>query len=182
MPARAASAVGDSRPSSSPTDAANPTRPFTILMVDDNRINLQLLVTYMNRNRHTYETATNGLEAVETYKSHLLSHPQSPRPPSPSDASSAAAFESVVVSPSERPKAFDVVLMDISMPIMDGLEATRNIRQYERERGLKPSTVIALTGLASATAQQEAFSSGIDLFLTKPVRLKELTKILERVG
>ncbi|KAK1585410.1 hsp90-like protein [Colletotrichum navitas] len=77
---------------------------------------------------------------------------------------------------------FQFVLMDISMPIMDGFEATRRIRALEMEQGLTRCHIFALTGLASASAQQEAFASGIDLFLTKPVRLKELSKILETKG
>ena len=70
--------------------------------------------------------------------------------------------------------------MDISMPVMDGFEATRRIRAYERENGLQPVAIFALSGLASASAQQEAQESGIDLFLTKPVRLKELSLILQQ--
>lgn len=65
------------------------------------------------------------------------------------------------------------------MPVMDGLEATRRIRSYEKQNELQPALIIALTGLASAKTQQEAFASGIDLFLTKPVPLKELGRILE---
>ncbi|KAI8181232.1 hypothetical protein K4K54_006804 [Colletotrichum sp. SAR 10_86] len=74
------------------------------------------------------------------------------------------------------------ILMDISMPVMDGFEATRRIRAHEMAHGLSRCNIFALTGLASAGAQQEAFASGIDLFLTKPVRLKELSKILETRG
>ncbi|KAK1975452.1 hsp90-like protein [Colletotrichum cereale] len=77
---------------------------------------------------------------------------------------------------------FQYVLMDISMPVMDGFEATRRMRAIETEQGLARCHIFALTGLASASAQQEAFASGIDLFLTKPVRLKELSKILETEG
>ncbi|KAK1995014.1 hypothetical protein LX36DRAFT_583277 [Colletotrichum falcatum] len=77
---------------------------------------------------------------------------------------------------------FRFILMDISMPVMDGFEATRRIRAIETEQGLMRCHIFALTGLASASAQQEAFASGIDLFLTKPVRLKELSKILETKG
>ncbi|KAF5655166.1 hexose transporter [Fusarium sp. NRRL 25303] len=62
------------------------------------------------------------------------------------------------------------IFMDISMPVMDGLEATRRIRRYERENELEPALIIALTGLASKETQQEAFNSGMDLFLTKPPR------------
>lgn len=67
---------------------------------------------------------------------------------------------------------------DISMPLMDGLESTRKIRQLERAEKIKPATVIALTGLASATTQREAIASGMDIFLTKPVNLKSLQRIL----
>jgi CheY-like chemotaxis protein len=64
------------------------------------------------------------------------------------------------------------------MPVMNGIESTRGIRKLERERGQKPAMIIALTGLASANIRQEAFSSGINLFLTKPVRFNELRKFL----
>ncbi|KAK1621688.1 hsp90-like protein [Colletotrichum phormii] len=77
---------------------------------------------------------------------------------------------------------YHCILMDISMPVMDGFEATRRIRAIESKENLSRCLIIALTGLASANAQQEAFASGIDLFLTKPVRLKELSKILENKG
>jgi CheY-like chemotaxis protein len=65
------------------------------------------------------------------------------------------------------------------MPVMDGLESTRKIRTFEFSTRSRPSIIVALTGMSSASAQQEAFASGIDIFLTKPVRLKELKKIFE---
>lgn len=80
------------------------------------------------------------------------------------------------------PGHYQCVLMDISMPVMDGFEATRQIRAFEREMRLVPAAIFALSGLASADAQQEAFASGIDLFLAKPVRLKELSSILTTRG
>lgn len=69
-------------------------------------------------------------------------------------------------------------IADISMPVMDGMAASREIRKHERSVGQKACTIIALTGLGSADSQQEAFSSGIDLYLTKPVRLNHLRSIL----
>lgn len=67
------------------------------------------------------------------------------------------------------------------MPIMDGLESTRHIRDLERKLSLGPISIFALTGLASAKTQKEAFASGIDIFLTKPVRFTDLAKhLLER--
>ena len=77
------------------------------------------------------------------------------------------------------PRECKCVFMDISMPVMDGLAATRAIRSYERAKKVQPALIVALTGLASAENQQEAFSSGVDLFLTKPVKLKELSAILK---
>lgn len=68
------------------------------------------------------------------------------------------------------------------MPVMDGMEATRGIRQYESEQSLKPATIIALTGLASDAAQQEAFDSGFDLYMIKPVKFQALGEILKKHG
>ena len=69
--------------------------------------------------------------------------------------------------------------VDVSMPIMDGLEASRLIRAFEQQQKLTPVLIIALTGLGSSSAQDDAFASGVNLFLTKPVRLKELGRVLE---
>lgn len=125
-------------------------KPLRLLLVDDNKINLQLLVRYCKSKKHDYVTAEDGVEAVQAFCAHQL----------------------------EAATKFDFVCMDISMPRMDGLEATRKIRAFEQGNGMEASKVIALTGLASAEAQQEAFSSGVDQFMTKPVRLRELGEVL----
>lgn len=79
-----------------------------------------------------------------------------------------------------QPNHFKAILMDISMPVMDGLEATRRIRAYEQKTQLPAVTILALTGLSSeSTHQEEALGSGVDVFLTKPVRLKALSEVLE---
>jgi CheY-like chemotaxis protein len=72
----------------------------------------------------------------------------------------------------------EVVLMDINMPVMDGFEAARAIRRFEHANGSPRATIIAVTALGDTTAQEQAFASGMDLFLTKPVKLKEVTAIL----
>jgi CheY-like chemotaxis protein len=69
--------------------------------------------------------------------------------------------------------------MDISMPVMDGMTSTRLIREYEMDNNLTPSHIIALTGLTSASAKLEAWTSGVDDFLTKPVDFKKLEQLME---
>lgn len=64
------------------------------------------------------------------------------------------------------------------MPVMDGITATFLLREYEAINSLRRVPVIALTGLASATARNEAFESGIDQFLTKPFSFPKLKKII----
>ena len=69
---------------------------------------------------------------------------------------------------------------------MNGFEATRAIRDIEEARrhnhkqdGPSPALIIALTGLASSRDQSEAFTSGVDLFMTKPVSFKEVGRLLD---
>ncbi|KAK5745893.1 hypothetical protein LTR17_001022 [Elasticomyces elasticus] len=151
LPSGGARLIGDS-PTSPPTENTGVQRKASIpmLLVDDNPINLQLLVTYAKKEGHPKITAPDGMQAVEAYKAACLA--------------------------GDKP---EVILMDISMPVMNGFEATRRIRKFEQQQGIHPAHIIALTGLGSAEAQQEAFSSGVDLYLTKPVRLKELTRVLK---
>jgi CheY-like chemotaxis protein len=75
------------------------------------------------------------------------------------------------------------------MPVMNGFEASQRIRQFERENSdlitsSKPSwypvTIAALTGLDSEDAQKEAFASGIDTFLTKPVSRQNIRSLFEK--
>ncbi len=77
-----------------------------------------------------------------------------------------------------NPAACSVILMDISMPVMDGLESTRAIRAYEKQQGLNSSIILIITGLASAHVQSETKLSGADMYLAKPVGLKELDTVV----
>ncbi|EXL39750.1 hypothetical protein FOCG_17661 [Fusarium oxysporum f. sp. radicis-lycopersici 26381] len=80
----------------------------------------------------------------------------------------------------ETPGQFKCVLMDISMPVMDGLEATRQIRAFERYSGIAASKILAITGLGSESTREEATRSGVDVFITKPVKLRELEVVINR--
>lgn len=74
-----------------------------------------------------------------------------------------------------RSEAFDLVLMDMQMPQMDGLSATRAIRSLESERGGERRTpVVMLTANAMAAHREQAHAAGADLHLTKPITANAL--------
>jgi signal transduction histidine kinase len=75
-----------------------------------------------------------------------------------------------------RGKDYDLILMDVQMPEMDGLEATRFIR---RQRGSQP-VIIALTANAMLGDREECLQSGMDDYISKPVRLDELMRLLKK--
>ena len=72
---------------------------------------------------------------------------------------------------------YDVVLMDLQMPVMDGLETTRQMRMIEQFADMP---VIAMTANVMATDREQCFAAGMNDFMSKPVRLQELReKILQ---
>ncbi|OJJ68218.1 hypothetical protein ASPBRDRAFT_199354 [Aspergillus brasiliensis CBS 101740] len=117
-----------------------------VLIVDDNDINLKILATFLRKIGCSYETASNGLAALEKYKSST--------------------------------KPFDYILMDISMPIMDGIVSSNKIREYEEQHSLPRAAIMAVTGVASSEMQQQAFAAGIDDYLVKPLSLHDLKRIM----
>lgn len=76
---------------------------------------------------------------------------------------------------------FDIIVMDREMPVMDGLEATRNIRQIEEKYDLKRTPIIALTAHAFTQHKEECLAAGCDEFLSKPVKKRELLHVVEKV-
>lgn len=74
----------------------------------------------------------------------------------------------------------DLVLMDMHMPVMDGIKATEAIRQWERDTWREPLPIIALTASAFAADQQCCLNAGMDDFLTKPLSLDALSRVLEK--
>ncbi|KAL8719851.1 MAG: hypothetical protein Q9225_003204 [Loekoesia sp. 1 TL-2023] len=130
-------------------------RPPRILLVDDNKINLRLLETFMRKRKYQFvDSAEDGSVAVEAAKSHA--------------------------------QGYDIIFMDLSMPVMNGFEATRAIRELEKARepsryahAPRPAMIVALTGLASGRDHGEAFACGVDLYMTKPVSFKEVGRLLD---
>ena len=76
-----------------------------------------------------------------------------------------------------RSRSFDVVLMDVQMPVMDGLEATRELRRRERR-----VPVLGLTAHATADRRQQCLDAGMNAVLNKPVMLEDLHLALETLA
>ncbi len=88
------------------------------------------------------------------------------------------AVENGQLAVREAKKAcYDVILMDVQMPVMDGLEATRKIRDHERQHG-GHQCIIALTALAMRGDREKCLQAGMDDYLTKPVEKADLIDIL----
>lgn len=77
---------------------------------------------------------------------------------------------------------FDLVLMDMQMPIMDGYTATRLIRQWEQATQRQPVIIAALTAHALSGDSQKSIAAGCNLHLTKPLRKGKLLDMLQEVG
>ena len=74
---------------------------------------------------------------------------------------------------------FDLVLMDMQMPVMDGLTATAAIRRHEADHGLARTPVVMLTANAMAEHVEAGRAAGADAHLTKPVTM---TSLLSAIG
>jgi len=81
----------------------------------------------------------------------------------------------------EKAKAarFDLILMDINMPMMDGYEAMRRIRQWEQARGLTRTPIIAFTASSFEEDVQQAIKNGADLHVSKPVKKEALAAAIK---
>ncbi|WP_297341950.1 PAS domain-containing sensor histidine kinase [Pseudophaeobacter sp.] len=84
----------------------------------------------------------------------------------------AVAYETYVAA------EFDLILMDLSMPVMGGLEAARRIRQHETDTGRANCKIVALTANAQKSDVKACYEAGMDGFLTKPFRKSELLAYL----
>ena len=77
-----------------------------------------------------------------------------------------------------RSEAPDLILMDMSLPVMDGWEATRILKAEEATRSIP---VVALTAHAMSTDREKAFEAGCDAYETKPIELPRLLETMEKL-
>ena len=76
---------------------------------------------------------------------------------------------------------FDIVLMDVQMPELDGIETTKIIRESENYRHVQNIPIIALTAYAMAGDKDKCLAAGMDSYLAKPVDIKALAKRLKNL-
>jgi signal transduction histidine kinase/CheY-like chemotaxis protein len=141
-------------PAAPPRALPTPTsRAMRALLAEDNDINAVIAQKALRRLGFEVERARDGEEAARL--AGAATRGQTPR--------------------------FDVVLMDIKMPGIDGYEAARGIRRIERETGASPVALVALTANAMVEDRRASVAAGFDEFLTKPVDLARLAETIERV-
>jgi CheY-like chemotaxis protein len=95
------------------------------------------------------------------------------------DGDEALRLASPIAPLESRP--FDVILMDLKMPGLDGYEATRRLRRLEAASGWSPTPIVALTANAFDERRGSPTAAGFDAFLVKPVEFRALAGIVERV-
>lgn len=112
-----------------------------VLLVEDNEINALVARKHLERIGAKTTHAVDGIEAVDIVSRTLRG---------------------------DRSR-FDAILMDIRMPGLDGIDASRWIRRLENEAGVTPTRIVALTANAFEEDRRAALEAGIDDFLTKPI-------------
>ena len=125
---------------------------LSILVAEDNEINALLMRSLLAKLGHEAVICTNGREALESWIA----------------AETAGA-------------RYDVVLMDVQMPEMNGIEATRMIRTRESERGLSHTKILALTANTLVEDRYACFEAGMDGFLVKPLDRDKLADALAAI-
>ena len=125
------------------------TQRLSILVAEDNEINALLMRSLLSRLGHHVVITTNGEEALESWQS----------------AESASA-------------PYDLVLMDIQMPRLDGIETTKRIRAFEAGKRVRPTPILALTANTLVEDRYACFEAGMDGFLVKPLDRDKLAEAL----
>ena len=76
---------------------------------------------------------------------------------------------------------YDLVLMDMQMPVLNGYEATQRIRAWEREQRRRPCPILALTAYAMSGDAEKSLAAGCDGHMTKPIRKKSVLEAIRNI-
>jgi PAS domain S-box-containing protein len=136
-------------PDEAGTPAIAPARGLSILVAEDNEINALLMRSLLTRLGHHAVITTNGEEALESWLA----------------AKSAGT-------------PYDLVLMDIQMPQLDGIETTKRIRKLEAGQPGRQTPILALTANTLVEDRYACFEAGMDGFLIKPLDREKLAEAL----
>ncbi|KAG0335920.1 hypothetical protein BG004_008262 [Podila humilis] len=154
------------------------------LLVDDNPVNQKVISRMLGRMGITPELANNGQEAVDKCRTRAVAV-QEARTAAVAAAvangqSPAEAAAAVMDEMSLPVRQYDIIFMDIWMPVMSGLEATTEIRaNITNVTGDEPF-ILAMTACVLAGDREKCIDSGMNDYISKPVRKEELTDILDR--
>jgi len=83
---------------------------------------------------------------------------------------------------SMNPEKYDVIFMDVQMPIMDGIEATQEILEFEKEENIPHTPIIAVTANVLKGDRERFLGSGMDEYISKPISKDALVNILEKIA
>ena len=150
---RAPEISGPDQTDAAATDGKGKGIGLSILVAEDNEINALLARALLTRLGHRPTVAGNGTAAVESW------------------AAARAAG-----------KPYDLVLMDVQMPGMDGLQAARRIRAAETQAGDRPVRMLALTANAQSEDRDACLAAGMDGLLVKPLDRERLREALDAVA
>ena len=143
-------------------------RPLHVLVAEDHPVNRLYLAALLARLGHRVRLVENGLEALRAMQPQVGAVAlHGPHTDAASDALAAS-----------EPDDFDLVLMDVHMPVMDGVAATQAIRRLAGPAG--QVCVVALTADVFADTQQRCMAAGVAEVLTKPLSLDTLQSLLVR--
>ena len=74
---------------------------------------------------------------------------------------------------------YDLVLLDLRMPVMDGCEAIEQIRHWERKNGSKTTPIVVLSAFSEKDPSLEALLAGCGTYLTKPIQREQLIRVIQ---
>ncbi len=176
-----------------PTDLPPAALSFqTVLLAEDNELNREFLVYFLRQRGHTVLLANTGVEVLEIVLANgasadnasaspqagsLETPPSSPPDTPPVPAPAVSSRISAPAMSNSIPARPDIILMDVQMPIMSGLEATRQIREAQAPYSAIP--IVALTAHAMSGDRERFLAAGMDAFVGKPVDRQALYAALE---